>query len=143
MDLDLENRSRDYLFGRLLAVAEKLESTALRIADEERATTAERYMQRFAVHPLSTWLQIETNLVKSYKDRLRNNRYMGFLRNREKEIDEIMSALNELRDQTGCSLDTKLDGEFLLGYHSQKMAYRNKVNAQVQSDMQDDQAESN
>ncbi|OSI12558.1 type I-C CRISPR-associated protein Cas8c/Csd1 [Neisseria canis] len=137
MDLDIENRSRDYLFGRLLAVAEKLESTALRIADEDRATTAERYMQRFVVRPLSTWLQIEANLTKSYKDRLRNNRYMGFLRNREKEIDEIMFALNELRDKTGCSLDAQLDGEFLLGYHSQKMAYRNQSNAQAQPDTQE------
>lgn len=143
MSLDLENRSRDYLFGRLLAVAEKLESTALRIADEDRATTAERYMQRFVVRPLSTWLQIEANLTKSYKDRLRNNRYMGFLRNREKEIDEIMFALNELRDKTGCSLDAQLDGEFLLGYHSQKMAYRNQSNAQAQPDTQETEIENN
>ncbi|PJJ96994.1 type I-C CRISPR-associated protein Cas8c/Csd1 [Lysobacteraceae bacterium NML03-0222] len=143
MDLDIENRSRDYLFGRLLAVAEKLESTALRIADEDRATTAERYMQRFVVRPLSTWLQIEANLTKSYKDRLRNNRYMGFLRNREKEIDEIMFALNELRDKTGCSLDAQLDGEFLLGYHSQKMAYRNQSNAQAQPDTQNAETENN
>lgn len=143
MDLDIENRSRDYLFGRLLAVAEKLESTALRIADEDRATTAERYMQRFVVRPLSTWLQIEANLTKSYKDRLRNNRYMGFLRNREKEIDEIMFALNELRDKTGCSLDAQLDGEFLLGYHSQKMAYRNQSNAQAQPDTQETETENN
>lgn len=143
MDLDVENRSRDYLFGRLLAVAEKLESTALRIADEDRATTAERYMQRFVVRPLSTWMQIEANLTKSYKDRLRNNRYMGFLRNREKEIDEIMFALNELRDKTGCSLDAQLDGEFLLGYHSQKMAYRNQSNAQAQPDTQETETENN
>lgn len=123
MSLDKENRSRDYLFGRLLAVAEKLESTALRIADENRVTNAERYMQRFAVRPLSTWLQLELSL-EPYKNRLRRNHYAGFLENREKEMDEIMSVLDELKEQTGCSLDNPLDGEFLLGYHSQKMAYR-------------------
>lgn len=136
MSLDQENRSRDYLFGRLLAVAEKLESTALRIADENRATNAERYMQRFAVRPLSTWLQIELAL-EPYKNRLRSNRYMGFLRNREKEIDEIMFALNELRDNADVSLDKPLDGEFLLGYHSQKMAYRNQSHAAPEKDGQD------
>lgn len=136
MSLDQENRSRDYLFGRLLAVAEKLESTALRIADENRATNAERYMQRFAVRPLSTWLQIELAL-EPYKNRLRSNRYMGFLRNREKEIDEIMFALNELRDNADVSLDKPLDGEFLLGYHSQKMAYRNQSHAAPEQDGQD------
>lgn len=132
MSLDLENRSRDYLFGRLLAVAEKLESTALWIADEKRSTNAERYMQRFAVHPLSTWLQIELSL-EPYKNRLRSNRYIGFLRNREKEIDEIMAALNELNSP----LDKPLDGEFLLGYHSQRMAYRNSSNTTSEQDEQD------
>ena len=132
MSLDTENRSRDYLFGRLLAVAEKLESTALWIADEKRSTNAERYMQRFAVRPLSTWLQIELSL-EPYKNRLRSNRYMGFLRNREKEIDEIMAALNELDSP----LDKPLDGEFLLGYHSQRMAYRNSQNITSEQDEQE------
>ena len=136
MRLDTENRSRDYLFGRLLAVAEKLESTALWVADEKRSTNAERYMQRFAVRPLSTWLQIELSL-EPYKNRLRSNRYMGFLRNREKEIDEIMAALNELRDNADVSLDKPLDGEFLLGYHSQRMAYRNSPNTTSEQDEQD------
>lgn len=129
MSLDKENRSRDYLFGRLLAVAEKLESTALRIADENRVTNAERYMQRFAVRPLSTWLQLELSL-EPYKNRLRRNHYAGFLENREKEMDEIMSVLDELKEQTGCSLDNPLDGEFLLGYHSQKMAYRKSAQSE-------------
>ncbi|MDG2915803.1 type I-C CRISPR-associated protein Cas8c/Csd1 [Bisgaard Taxon 10/6] len=132
MSLDTENRSRDYLFGRLLAVGEKLESTALWIADEKRSTNAERYMQRFAVRPLSTWLQIELSL-EPYKNRLRSNRYMGFLRNREKEIDEIMAALNELNSP----LDKPLDGEFLLGYHSQRMAYRNSPNTTSEQDEQE------
>ena len=132
MSLDTENRSRDYLFGRLLAVAEKLESKALWIADEKRSTNAERYMQRFAVRPLSTWLQIELGL-EPYKNRLRSNRYMGFLRNREKEIDEIMAALNGLNSP----LDKPLDGEFLLGYHSQRMAYRNSPNTTSEQDEQE------
>lgn len=138
MNLDKENRSRDYLFGRLLAVAEALESKALQIADENRSTNAERYMQRFATRPLSTWLQIELGL-DSYKNRLRNNRYMGFLKNREKEIDEIVFALNNL-DGDKTWLDKPLDGEFLLGYHSQKMAYRTK-SAQTDQTNQDNETE--
>ena len=44
---------RDYLYGRLLAVAESLEGYALSITGEDRSrpTTAERYMQRFAARP--------------------------------------------------------------------------------------------
>ena len=133
MNVDVENRSRDYLFGRLLAVAEKLEGTALRITEENRPTNAERYMQRFAMRPLSTWLQIELGL-EPYKNRLRSNHYVGFLRNREREIDEIMSELSNLN----IPLDKPLDGEFLLGYHSQKMAYRHGLNATSVQDEQDE-----
>lgn len=146
MSLDTENRSRDYVFGRLLAVAEYLERTALNMANEVRATNAERYMQRFATHPYQTWKQIEENL-KPYKERLRKDypvrvsdkfvltNPLGFLTNRENEITQLVCVLDELR-QSGSELDKPLEAEFLLGYHSQKMAYRNKTTAQVQPDEQ-------
>ena len=138
MSLDTQNRSRDYIFGRLLAVAEYLERTALRIANETRATNAENYMQRFVMRPFHTWEQLETNL-KSYKDRLRKDypvrisekfvltSPIGFLSNRENEINQLICVLDDLK-QEGCDLDKPLEPEFLLGYHSQKMAYRNKSN---------------
>ena len=147
MSLDTGNRSRDYVFGRLLAVAEYLERTALNITNEIRATNAERYMQRFAIQPYQTWKQLEENL-KPYKDRLRKDypvkvseksvltNPLGFLINRENEITELVYVLDELR-QSGCELNKPLEAEFLLGYHSQKMAYRNKKNAQAQQDEQD------
>ena len=138
MSLDTQNRSRDYIFGRLLAVAEHLERTALRIANETRATNAENYMQRFVMRPFHTWEQLETNL-KPYKDRLRKDypvrisekfvltSPIGFLSNRENEINQLICVLDDLK-QEGCDLDKPLEPEFLLGYHSQKMAYRNKSN---------------
>lgn len=147
MSLDLENRSRDYVFGRLLAVAEYLERTALNMTNEIRATNAERYMQRFATQPYQTWKQLEENL-KPYKDRLRKDypvkvsekfilsNPLGFLIKRENEITELVCVLDELR-QSGCELNKPLEAEFLLGYHSQKMAYRNKKNDQAQQDGQD------
>lgn len=48
MGLDETNTSRDYLYGRLLAVAERIERVALSVAEEKRPTNAERLMQRFA-----------------------------------------------------------------------------------------------
>ena len=119
MSLDTQNRSRDYLYGRLLAVAENTESYALYLAGEKRATTAERYMQRFAEHPFATWRNIELAL-KPYQERLRNNgKDTG-----AQAIGEIM----ELFATDDFTCDDKLSGEFLLGYHCQKMAYRNKSN---------------
>lgn len=118
MGLDINNASRDYLYGRLLAVAEKIEQIALSLAGEKRRTTAERFMQKFAERPFSTWRNIELAL-DPYKARLKNNR-TGFLVNREKEITQIMDLFS---GSAFCD-DKKLSGEFLLGYHSQKMTYQ-------------------
>ena len=118
MSLDTQNRSRDYLYGRLLAVAENTESYALYLAGEKRATTAERYMQRFAEHPFATWRNIELAL-KPYQERLRNNgKDTG-----AQAIGEIM----ELFATDDFTSDDKLSGEFLLGYHCQKMEITRRI----------------
>ena len=118
MSLDTENRSRDYLYGRLLAVAENTESYALYLAGEKRATTAERYMQRFAEHPFATWRNIELAL-KPYQERLHNNgKDTG-----AQAISEIM----ELFATDDFTCDDKLSGEFLLGYHCQKMEIARRI----------------
>ena len=118
MSLDTQNRSRDYLYGRLLAVAENTESYALYLAGEKRATTAERYMQRFAEHPFATWRNIELAL-KPYQERLHNNgKDTG-----AQAISEIM----ELFATDDFTCDDKLSGEFLLGYHCQKMEIARRI----------------
>ena len=118
MSLDTQNRSRDYLYGRLLAIAENTESYALYLAGEKRATTAERYMQRFAEHPFATWRNIELAL-NPYQERLRNNgKDTG-----AQAIGEIM----ELFATDDFTCDDKLNGEFLLGYHCQKMEIARRI----------------
>ena len=118
MSLDTQNRSRDYLYGRLLAVAENTESYALYLAGEKRATTAERYIKRFAEHPFATWRNIELTL-KPYQERLRNNgKDTG-----AQAIGEIM----ELFATDDFIRDDKLSGEFLLGYHCQKMEIARRI----------------
>lgn len=118
MSLDTQNRSRDYLYGRLLAIAENTESYALYLAGEKRATTAERYMQRFAEHPFATWRNIELAL-KPYQERLHNNgKDTG-----AQAIGEIM----ELFAIDDFTCDDKLSGEFLLGYHCQKMEIARRI----------------
>ena len=116
MALELDRTSRDYLFGRLLAVADRIEGLALHLADEKRDTNAAKLMQRFADHPYSAWRTIELSLAP-YKTRLRA-RSPGFLVNMEKLIDGIVCAFN---GQDFMS-ETRLSGEFLLGYHCQRQA---------------------
>ena len=129
MSLEKDNKSRDYLYGRLLAVAEHVENTALYVAQEKRSTNAERLMQRFAERPFSTWRNIELAL-NPYKQRLQSNR-PGFLVNQQKELDDIMS----LFETEEFSSDKKLSGEFLLAYHCQRqnLQHRSEQHESIQN----------
>lgn len=118
MALELDRTSRDYLYGRLLAIAEHIESRALYIAGEKRDTTAARLMQRFADRPSSTWRTIELSL-KPYVTRLRNLR-PGTLYIMEKLLDDVITAFKD----DSFTNDAALSGEFLLGYHCQRQALR-------------------
>jgi CRISPR-associated protein Csd1 len=120
MALEEERTTRDYLYGRLLALAERIEETALRLTGEERTTTAARLMQRFADRPFSTWRNIELAL-QPYMQRLQVNR-TGFLVNCKKELDTIQGLFLP-NDFTS---DNALSGEFLLGYHCQRQTWSNK-----------------
>lgn len=118
MALEEDRGTRDYLYGRLLALADSIEGYALRLADEKRGTTAARLMQRFADRPFSTWRNIELALTP-YKSRLRaSEKGSGFLWKREKLLDEIQCCFQS-DDFTS---DRALSGEFLLGYHCQRAA---------------------
>ena len=110
MPIDHERRSRDYLYGRLLAVADCLEGFALSDAEKGRPTNAARLMQRFADHPCSTWRTIELALAP-YKARLgwKATKY-------DVALEEIM-GLFETEDFIK---ETPLSGEFLLGFHKQR-----------------------
>ena len=118
MALEKERVTRDYLYGRLLAIAESIESLALHVAKEKRDTMAARLMQRFADRPYSTWKTIELSL-SPYKSRLRTQR-AGFLFEKEKLLDEVMG----LFQSCDFTKDSQLSGEFLLGYHCQRQALR-------------------
>ena len=114
MTLEADRTSRDYLFGRMLALAESIEGFALREANEGRATNAVRLMQRFADRPFSTWRPLELQLTP-YKIRLRN-RAPGFLLNRARMMDKVLAAFDPVNFQS----DAPLSAEFLLGYHCQR-----------------------
>lgn len=120
MALEEEKNTRDYLYGRLLAIAEYIEKIALNVGGENRPTTAARMMQRFADRPFSTWRNIELGL-QPYMQRLQGTR-AGFLTNRKKELDAVVAGFVP-DDFTS---DKSLSGEFLLGYHCQKQFWGNQ-----------------
>jgi CRISPR-associated protein Csd1 len=116
MSLELDRKTRDYLYGRLLALADSLEQWALNKAGEDRQTNAARLMNRFSEHPYSTWRTIEI-AIAPYKARLG-----GKSKKRQGMIDKVI-ALFEHDDFVS---DKRLSGEFLLGYHCQREYLRNK-----------------
>lgn len=124
MALDPERKTRDYLFGRLLALAESLEEWALNSANDNRETNASRLMQRFAEHPFTTWRTIEMALTP-YKARLG-----GISRKRQGMIDEVIASFNE----ADFISDKPLTGEFLLGYHCQREALHNHADKKIEAE---------
>lgn len=119
MVLEEDRNSRDYLYGRLLALADLLEEAALKKAGENRQTNAIRLMQRFSEFPYSTWRDIELALIP-YMARL-GPKLAGYYEGR---IAEVMSMFNgdDFRN------NSRLSGEFLLAYHCQKEKQFEKKN---------------
>jgi len=106
--LNTEINDRDYLFGRLLAIADVLERRALD-ADEKRSTNAIRYMNSFSKHPERTWSTIQSCL-QPHQARLGTRvRYYSSL------IDEVASRipLEQFNNKP-------LSGKYLLGFYSQR-----------------------
>ncbi|MBI5898611.1 MAG: type I-C CRISPR-associated protein Cas8c/Csd1 [Rhodocyclales bacterium] len=129
MALEEDRTSRDYLYGRLLAVADSIESYVLGMVEKPRDTAAAQLMQRFADHPYSTWRTIELRL-RPYISRLRSSerkKVRAFLAGREKTMDEIHCRFAS----ADFSDDSPLSGEFLLGYHCQRAALFAGSNSQT------------
>jgi CRISPR-associated protein Csd1 len=114
MALETNRTARDYLYGRLLAVADHLEYSALSKEEKNRETSAARLMQRFADQPFSTWRNIEIALTP-YRSRLKS-RNPGLLLRLDKQLDDIMMAFGS----DDFTRSGRLSGEFLLGFHCER-----------------------
>jgi len=112
MTLDPTNTNRDYLYGRLLAIADHLESKALRDekGEQRRPTNAARMMQPFSQRPYRTWKQIH-DALPPYFWRLKSRTASWY----KDQISEICCKFvpDEFKS------DDPLTGEYLLGYYCQ------------------------
>jgi len=110
MALDDNNTSRDYLFGRLLAVADVFERSAMD-NDKVRSTNAVRYMNSFARYPARTWMTIQ-NSLQPYQAKL-GGRSVYFT----KLIDGILSKFED-----GDFDNRVLEPTYLLGLSCQRQS---------------------
>ena len=116
MALDENCTRRDYLYGRLLAVADRIEYRTFD-KDDGRQTNAKRYMNAFSQNPFRTWKILEEKLVP----------YLGQLMPPERLvyqnlIDSICSKFS-IKDFEN---DKALDGLYLLGFHNQSYDLKKK-----------------
>ena len=115
--LNKESQDRNYLYGRLLAVADRIEYRTFD-KDENRQTNAKRYMNGFSGQPFRTWKVIEERL-QPYFFRLSVPERLYY----ERLIQEICWKF-----QTGeFEKNDGLNGLYLLGFHNQAYALQNKT----------------
>ena len=120
--LDIENKDRSYLFGRLLAVAELAERRAYKKLDEEREPNAIRLQSVFVQRPMYAWGILEEKLVPYYAQLKPGTRkYYKDI------VTEIVDKLSFGTADTDSTLRSRLDETYLLGYYHQRSdIYRNK-----------------
>jgi len=131
MALEPERKTRDYLFGRLIAAADGLEQYALNFEktgkkEDTRQTNASRFMQHFANRPCSTWKNIELALRP----------YISKLGNRAGKYCRTITEVTDSFEHDDFVSDKPLSGEFLLGYHCQRQAFfdSNKKTDEINSE---------
>ena len=108
--LNKEEKDRNYLYGRLLAVADRIEYRTYDESDRARITNAKRYMNTFSQRPFETWKVIEEN-IQPYLNKL------GIAERRFYE--NLLNDICDLFDVESFSDNSRLDGLYLLGFHSQ------------------------
>ncbi len=109
MAFDPNETDRSYLFGCLLAIADKAESDTYEKEDhDKRITNARRYWSAFASRPSQTWMLIEERL-RPYLDKLDGGKRINY----EKLMGEITSKMRP----ADFADNSRLSPLYLLGYH--------------------------
>ena len=111
MRLDLENHDRSYLFGRLLAVCEKVERMTYD-REESRDPNAIRLQSAYVNHPMQTWKILE-GLLNPYFQKLKPGA-------REHYRNVISEIVLSFRDEDVKSMNQELKETYLLGYYLQR-----------------------
>lgn len=134
MGLDKNCTRRDYLYGRLLAVADKAERLTYGKDDAGRTTNAKRYFETFSNRPYQTW-RIIWNRLAPYMEKL--------AKKSEKTGRYYAKLINEITDQfdhDDFMDNSKLAPEFLHAYSCQMVelnTYQNKPSNEPEQETED------
>lgn len=118
--LDEQRNDRDYLYGRLLAVADWMEEKVLREQGGgklSRPTNAMRYMNAFAQRPFHMWTIIVQQL----------NPYEMKLETKNPQYKKLVSKIIAQFNDGDFERADRLSGAYLLGYHCQRQRFFDEV----------------
>lgn len=115
--LNKKEKDRNYLYGRLLAVADRIEYRTYDEKDVKRVTNAKRYMNTFSKRPYETWKIIEENL-QPYFNKLKIQERIFY--------ENLLNEIFVLFDVDKFTNNKCLDGLYLLGFHSQSYDLKKK-----------------
>lgn len=118
VSLDKTEKDRNYLYGRLLAVADRIEYRTYDESDKSRITNAKRYMSTFAQRPFETWKVIEEN-IQPYMEKMKKMSLSEW-----NKYESLLNEICNLFDKETFQDDSKLNGLYLLGFHSQSYELR-------------------
>jgi CRISPR-associated protein Csd1 len=108
LSIELDRTDRDYLYGRLLGAADKLEEYVNRMKGNDRVTNALRYMNSFSQRPFKTWNIIHGQLVPYMQQ------FKGVA------FDEMQSIMQKFRSGDFDGPDRPVNGTYLLGYYHER-----------------------
>ena len=128
MALDENITDRNYLYGRLLAVADKIEISAqYKKNNKVKETNAGRYMSAFSQRPFKTWKIIEER-IQPYFVSLDS----------QKKYDDLLNSIHSKFEFKDYENNNKLNGLYLLGYHCQMMALTPKKDENTKEENEDE-----
>ena len=107
MAFDPNCTDRSYLYGCLLAVADKAEKDAYEKKEKSRITNARRFWSSFSSRPYQTWRIIEERLEPYLEKK------PWIMTKYTKLINEIMSKM----DTDAFADNSELSPMYLIGYH--------------------------
>ena len=117
--LDRTCTDRSYLYGRLAAVADKMETDTF--DNEVRQTNAKRYMSAMLNAPFKTWAYLEERVLPYTAKIIKQN--PQYYARYEKELEEIHS-LFRMEDYAS---NERLNAKFFIGFYCQKQDFYKKT----------------
>lgn len=125
MSLERNKADRSYLYGRLLAVAQKAEEVSLWKSGKKHSTTAENYQYAFSLNPSKVWKSIYQKL-NPYLTNLKLNGIIKY----HKEFEDIYTMMTPemVEDKS------PLNELFLIGYYCELNELSNRNNDKYQDE---------